>query len=123
MPVYEYACEKCKHESRWSSGISDRPGPHLPEVPRAQGQAPDLAHLVRAQRQRLVLGPVRPPGAKKDGESKPAESGDKPRERREDRDEVRREVRDEVGEQARASPRAKQEQEAEGRVISVGDRC
>ena len=56
MPVYEYACDKCGHEFEAEQRITDDADQDLPAVPRAQGQAADLADLVRAEGQRLVLG-------------------------------------------------------------------
>jgi putative FmdB family regulatory protein len=78
MPVYEYACEKCKHEFEVEQRISDDPVRSCPKC-----RARKVKRLI--SRTSFVLKGsgwysdlYASPGAKKDGESKPAESGDKP---------------------------------------------
>jgi len=78
MPVYEYACEKCKHEFEVEQRISDDPVRTCPKC-----RARKVKRLI--SRTSFVLKGsgwysdlYASPGAKKDGESKPAESGDKP---------------------------------------------
>ena len=77
MPVYEYACEKCKHEFEVEQRISDDPVRTCPKC-----RARKVKRLI--SRTSFVLKGsgwysdlYSSPGAKKDGETKPAESGDK----------------------------------------------
>ena len=77
MPVYEYACEKCKHEFEAEQRISDDPIRTCPKC-----RARKVKRLI--SRTSFVLKGsgwysdlYASPGAKKD-EAKPAESGDKP---------------------------------------------
>jgi putative FmdB family regulatory protein len=78
MPVYEYACEKCKHEFEVEQRISDDPVRTCPKC-----RARKVKRLI--SRTSFVLKGsgwysdlYASPGAKKDGDSKPAESGDSP---------------------------------------------
>ena len=78
MPVYEYACEKCKHEFEVEQRISDDPVRTCPKC-----RARKVKRLI--SRTSFVLKGsgwysdlYASPGAKKEAESKPAESGDKP---------------------------------------------
>ena len=78
MPVYEYACEKCKHEFEAEQRISDEPVRTCPKC-----RARKVKRLI--SRTSFVLKGsgwysdlYASPGAKKDGEPKPAESGDAP---------------------------------------------
>ena len=78
MPVYEYACEKCNHEFEVEQRISDEPVRTCPNC-----RARKVKRLI--SRTSFVLKGsgwysdlYASPGAKKDAESKPAESGDKP---------------------------------------------
>ena len=77
MPVYEYACEKCKHEFEVEQRISDDPVRTCPKC-----RARKVKRLI--SRTSFVLKGsgwysdlYASPSAKKDGETKPAESGDK----------------------------------------------
>jgi len=77
MPVYEYACEKCKHEFEVEQRISDDPVRTCPKC-----RARKVKRLI--SRTSFVLKGsgwysdlYGSPGAKKDGEAKPAESGEK----------------------------------------------
>jgi putative FmdB family regulatory protein len=76
MPVYEYVCEKCKHEFEAEQRISDDPIRTCPKC-----RARKVKRLI--SRTSFVLKGsgwysdlYSSPGAKKDGD-KPAESGDK----------------------------------------------
>ena len=78
MPVYEYACEKCKHEFEAEQRISDDPIRTCPKC-----RARKVKRLI--SRTSFVLKGsgwysdlYSSAGAKKDGEAKPGESGDKP---------------------------------------------
>ena len=77
MPVYEYACEKCKHEFEAEQRISDDPVRTCPKC-----RARKVKRLI--SRTSFVLKGsgwysdlYSSPGAKKDGEAKAGESGDK----------------------------------------------
>ena len=77
MPVYEYACEKCKHEFEVEQRISDDPVRTCPKC-----RARKVKRLI--SRTSFVLKGsgwysdlYASPGAKKDGDAKPADSGDK----------------------------------------------
>ena len=77
MPVYEYACEKCKHEFEVEQRISDDPVRTCPEC-----RARKVKRLI--SRTSFVLKGsgwysdlYASPGAKKEGEAKAGESGDK----------------------------------------------
>ncbi len=78
MPVYEYACEKCKHEFEVEQRISDDPVKTCPKC-----RARKVKRLI--SRTSFVLKGsgwysdlYASPGAKKDGDAKAGESGDKP---------------------------------------------
>ena len=79
MPVYEYACEKCKHEFEAEQRISDEPIRTCPKC-----RARKVKRLI--SRTSFVLKGsgwysdlYASPGAKKDGDAKTGgESGDKP---------------------------------------------
>jgi putative FmdB family regulatory protein len=78
MPVYEYACEKCKHEFEAEQRISDEPIRTCPKC-----RARKVKRLI--SRTSFVLKGsgwysdlYASPGAKKDGDSKGVEGGDKP---------------------------------------------
>ena len=78
MPVYEYACEKCKHEFEAEQRISDDPIRTCPKC-----RARKVKRLI--SRTSFVLKGsgwysdlYASPGAKKDGDAEPAESADKP---------------------------------------------
>jgi putative FmdB family regulatory protein len=77
MPVYEYACEKCKHEFEVEQRISDDPVRTCPKC-----RARKVKRLI--SRTSFVLKGsgwysdlYASPGAKKDGDAKPGDSGDK----------------------------------------------
>jgi putative FmdB family regulatory protein len=77
MPVYEYACEKCKHEFEVEQRISDDPVKTCPKC-----RARKVKRLI--SRTSFVLKGsgwysdlYASPGAKKDGDAKTGESGDK----------------------------------------------
>jgi putative FmdB family regulatory protein len=77
MPVYEYACEKCNHEFEAEQRISDDPIRTCPKC-----RARKVKRLI--SRTSFVLKGsgwysdlYSSPSAKKDGEAKPAETGDK----------------------------------------------
>ena len=77
MPVYEYACEKCKHEFEVEQRISDDPVKTCPKC-----RARKVKRLI--SRTSFVLKGsgwysdlYASPGAKKDGDAKAGESGDK----------------------------------------------
>jgi putative FmdB family regulatory protein len=77
MPVYEYACEKCKHEFEVEQRISDDPVKTCPKC-----RARKVKRLI--SRTSFVLKGsgwysdlYASPGAKKDGDAKTGESSDK----------------------------------------------
>jgi putative FmdB family regulatory protein len=77
MPVYEYACEKCKHEFEAEQRISDEPIRTCPKC-----RARKVKRLI--SRTSFVLKGsgwysdlYSSPGAKKDADAKTGESGDK----------------------------------------------
>ena len=77
MPVYEYACEKCKHEFEAEQRISDEPLRTCPKC-----RARKVKRLI--SRTSFVLKGsgwysdlYSSPGAKKDADAKTAESGEK----------------------------------------------
>jgi len=77
MPVYEYACEKCKHEFEAEQRISDDPIRTCPKC-----RARKVKRLI--SRTSFVLKGsgwysdlYASPGAKKDGDAKTGESGEK----------------------------------------------
>ena len=77
MPVYEYACEKCKHEFEVEQRISDDPVRTCPKC-----RARKVKRLI--SRTSFVLKGsgwysdlYASPGAKKDGDAKAGETGDK----------------------------------------------
>ena len=77
MPVYEYACEKCKHEFEAEQRISDDPIRTCPKC-----RARKVKRLI--SRTSFVLKGsgwysdlYASPGAKKDADAKPSESSDK----------------------------------------------
>src|SRR5947209_3488316 len=77
MPVYEYACEKCKHEFEVEQRISDDPVRSCPKC-----RARKVKRLI--SRTSFVLKGsgwysdlYSSPGAKKEGEAKPGETGEK----------------------------------------------
>jgi putative FmdB family regulatory protein len=77
MPVYEYACEKCKHEFEVEQRISDDPVRSCPKC-----RARKVKRLI--SRTSFVLKGsgwysdlYSSPGAKKEGEAKAGDSGEK----------------------------------------------
>jgi putative FmdB family regulatory protein len=77
MPVYEYACEKCKHEFEAEQRISDDPIRVCPKC-----RARKVKRLI--SRTSFVLKGsgwysdlYASPGAKKEGDAKPGDTGDK----------------------------------------------
>jgi putative FmdB family regulatory protein len=77
MPVYEYVCEKCKHEFEAEQRISDEPIRTCPKC-----RARKVKRLI--SRTSFVLKGsgwysdlYASPGAKKEGDAKPGESSDK----------------------------------------------